>query len=48
MALWCLFDSTTREVDSTNVALGYLILETTGKRLGEEKVLFDCFDKSWI
>ena len=29
-----------------NFALGHLILELNGKRLGEEKILFDYFDKS--
>ena len=47
-APWCLFDSITREVSSTNVTLGYLPLEATGKRLGEEKAQFDCLDGSCI
>ena len=37
-----------REVGSTNVALGYSLLEATGKRLSEEEAPFDCFDGSWI
>ena len=47
-APWCLFDSTTREDGSTNVVLEYSLLEATGKKLGEEKALFDCFDRSYI
>ena len=37
-----------REVGSTNITLGYLSLEATGKRLGEEEAQFNCFDKSYI
>ena len=44
MAFWCLFNSTTREVGSTNVALGHLPLEATSKGLGKEKAQFDYFD----
>ena len=44
MAPWYLFDFTTREVGSTNIALEHLPL--TIKRLGEKEVLFDCFDKA--
>ena len=47
-APWCLFDSITREVGSTDVALGHLLLEATGKRLGEEEAQLDCFDGSCI
>ena len=47
-ALWYLFDSTTREVGSTNVDLGHSLLEATGKRLDEEEAQFDCFDRSCI
>ena len=47
-ALWCLFDSTTREVDSTDIALRHSPLEATGKRFGEEEAQFDCFDGSCI
>ena len=46
--LWCLFDSTTREVGSTDIILGHSPLEATDKGLGEEEALFDCFNKSWI
>ena len=38
MAPWCLFDFTTREVGSTNIALGHLPSEATGKGFGEEEV----------
>ena len=37
MASWCLFDSTIKEVGSTNVALGHSPLEAIGKKLGEER-----------
>ena len=37
-----------REVSSTNIALGYLLLEATGKGLGEEEAHFDCFNGSCI
>ena len=47
-APWCLFDSTTREVGYTNVALGYSPLEATDKKLGEEKAQFNCFDGFYI
>ena len=47
-APWYLFDFTTREVGSTNVALGHSPSEATSKRLGEKKALFDCFDGFWI
>ena len=40
-APWYLFDSTTRKVGSTNVALGHLPLGVTDKRLGEKEALFD-------
>ena len=43
-APWCLFDSTTREVGSTDVALGHSPLEATGEGLGEEEAQFNCFD----
>ena len=48
MAPWCLFDSTTREVDSTNIALGHSPLGITDEGLDKEEALFDCFDGSWI
>ena len=47
-APWCLFDSTTKEVNSTNIALGHLLLKTTSKRLDKEKAHFNCFNKSCI
>ena len=47
-APWCLFDSTIREVGSTDIALGHLPLKATGKKLGEEEAQFDCFDGSCI
>ena len=47
-ASWCLFDSTTKEVGSTDVTLGYLPLGATDKGLGEEEALYDCFNGSWI
>ena len=42
----CQVDSTMREVNSINIALGHLSLKITSKKLGEEKALFDYFDKS--
>ena len=47
-ALWCLFDSTIREVGNTNITLGHSHLEATGKKLDEKKAQFDYFDKSCI
>ena len=46
MALWYLFDSTTREVGSINIVLGFSLLEAISKRVGEKNALFDYFDKS--
>ena len=47
-ALWCLFDSSTREAGSTDVALGHSPSEATSEGLGEEEALLDCWDVSWI
>ena len=47
-APWYLFDSTTKKVGSTNIALEYLLLEATGKKLGKKEALFNCFDKFQI
>ena len=47
-APWCLFDSTTREIGSTNVVLAHLPLEAIGKELDEEEAQFSCFDGSYI
>ena len=47
-ALWYLFDSTTREVDSTNVVLRHLPLEITNKKLDKEKAYFNCFNRFYI
>ena len=43
-----LFDTTTREIGSIDVALRYLPLEAIGKRLGKKEAQFDCFDRSYI
>ena len=48
MAPWCLFDSITREVSSTNIALRHLLLEVIGKEFGNKKVHFSCFNGSYI
>ena len=48
MVSYYLFDYTTRKVSSTNIILEYLLLETTGKKLGEKEVQFNCFDRSCI
>ena len=45
---WCLFYSTSREICSTNIALGHSPLEETGKKHDEEEAQFDCFDGSCI
>ena len=41
MASWCLFNSITRKVSNTNVALRHLLLETIGKKLGKEEALLN-------
>ena len=33
-----MFDSTTREIDNTNIFLRHLLLEAIGKKLGEKKL----------
>ena len=48
MAPWCLFDFTTKEVSSTDIALGHLPLEATYKKLDEEEAQLNCFDGSCI
>ena len=40
-----MFDSTIKKVNSTNTTLKHLLLEVTSKRLGEEKVLFNCLNR---
>ena len=45
---WYLFDSFTRELESTDVVLGYLPLDATGERLGNKEALFDFSDRSGI
>ena len=47
-ASWCLFDFTTKEVGSTNVALKHLSLEVIGKKLGKKEAQFNCFNGSYI
>ena len=47
-APWCLFNSITKEVGSTNIALRYLLLKATSKKLDKKEVYFDCFDRSYI
>ena len=37
-----------RKVDSINIALRHLLLDATGKKLGEEEAQFDCLNKSYI
>ena len=46
--LLCLFDSSTKKASCTNIAIGYSLLEVTGKRLGDEKALFNFPDGSRI
>ena len=43
-----MFDSITREAGSTNVVLGYLLLEAIGNGLYKEETQFDYFNKSCI
>ena len=43
-----MFNSIIRDVGNINIAFKYLPSEATGKELGDKKLLFDCFDKSWI
>lgn len=45
---WCLFDSCTKEVYSTDIALGHSILEATSEKLGDEKAVFNFSDGSGI
>ena len=47
-APWCLFNSTTKKVSNINITLRHSLLEVTGKRLGEKKVQFNCFDRFYI
>ena len=48
MAPWYLFDFTIKKVNNTDIALRYLLLEATGKKLDEEEAQFDYFDGSCI
>ena len=36
------------KLGSTNIALRYLLLKATNKKIGERKAQFDCIDKSYI
>ena len=45
---WCLFGFSIKEVNITNVALGHLLLEAIGKKLGNKEVLFNFSNKSRI
>ena len=47
-AFYCLFDSLTKKVNSTDVILGHLLLKITGKKLGKEEAQFNYFDRSYI
>ena len=46
ITFWYLFDFFIKEIGSTNIALGHLLLERTGKRLKKEEALFNFSDKS--
>ena len=46
MALWYLFNSIIKKVDSTNIALKYLLLKVIDKTLDKEEVLFNYFNRS--
>ena len=43
-----MFNSTIREVGSTNITSKHLLLEITSEKLGEKKAQFDCFDRFYI
>ena len=47
-AFWYLFDSIIREVDSTNVVEGHLLLGPIDKEFDKKETQFDCFDGSYI
>ena len=47
-SFWYLFDSITKEVNSTNDALDHSPLKATGKKLDEKEAQFDCFDGFYI
>lgn len=44
-ALWCLINSNTRGVSSTNAGLGHLLSKATDKKFSEEEVLFNYINK---
>ena len=43
MSVWLYYK---RSFGSINITLRHLLFEVTGKRLGKEKVLFNCFNRS--
>ena len=43
-----MFDSSIREASYINIALEYLLLEANSKKFNKKKVLFDCWNRSWI
>ena len=47
-APWYLFDSSMREVSSTNIILEHLPSKTTGKKPIAEEALLNFFDRSEI
>ena len=47
-APWYLFNFSIKEVNCTDVALGYSLLEATSKGLSKKKALLNCWDGFWI
>ena len=47
-ALWCLFDSSTREAGCIDVTQGHSPSKATYEGLDEEEALLGCWDGSWI
>ena len=43
-----MFDSSIKEASYINIALAYLLLETTSERLSEEEFLLNCWDRFCI
>ena len=48
MTFQCLFNSTIKEGDSTDIALGHSLIEITSKKLGKKEAQFNYFDRSYI
>ena len=46
-ALWCLFNSSTREADCKDIVLGHSPSEATSEEFSKEEALLNCWDGSW-